>query len=119
MLANSQFYIPPARDNCDHNAHAILHSCRYFNINSTLLLSPQLDGSPDYVTCVSASQHVPLTPGFIDYASIIDNLYARRSVAHGEIALGTRRETISRGLNSNMSNVGTVNHINSSTVPSP
>ena len=27
---------------------------------------------------------------------IIDNLYARRRVAHGEIALGTRRETIRR-----------------------
>ena len=38
--------------------------------NSTLLLSPQLGGSPDYVTSVSASHPVPLTPGFIDYASI-------------------------------------------------
>ena len=34
--------------------------------NTTLLLSPQLDGSLDNVTSVSASQPVPLTPGFID-----------------------------------------------------
>ena len=28
--------------------------------------------------------------------AVMDNLYARRRVAHGEIALGTRRETITR-----------------------
>ena len=30
------------------------------------------------------------------YAGIIENLYARHRVAHGEIALGTRRETLGR-----------------------
>ena len=35
--------------------------------NSTLVLSSPPDGSPDYVTSVSPSQPVPLTPGFIHY----------------------------------------------------
>ena len=34
--------------------------------NSTLLFSCEPDGSPNYVTSDSASQPVPLTPGFID-----------------------------------------------------
>ena len=37
---------------------------------STLLISSQLDCSPDNVNTVYASQPVPLTPGLIDYVSI-------------------------------------------------
>ena len=37
--------------------------------NSTLLFPFEPDGSPNYVTSDSASQPVPLTPGFIDYLS--------------------------------------------------
>ena len=35
--------------------------------NSTLLFSSQLDGSPNSVITASASQPVPLTPGFIHH----------------------------------------------------
>ena len=42
--------------------------------NPTLLFPFEPDGSPNYVTSDSASQPVPLTPGFIDYASRIVRL---------------------------------------------
>ena len=52
-------------------------------------------------SCLSRAPQSTLCPKAqvvlsFEYASIFDNLYARRRVAHGEIALGTRRETIRR-----------------------
>ena len=47
-------------------------------------------------TTQPASEQHPVKE-LVGYLSVlIDNLYARRRVAHGEIALGTRRGTIRR-----------------------
>ena len=42
-----------------------------FHIHVLLLLSSQPEGAPDFVTPVSASQPVPLTPGLIHHARLL------------------------------------------------
>ena len=52
----------------------LLYSTNIYIYIFLLALSSQPDVSPDFVTPVSASQPVPLTPGLIDHASTVVRL---------------------------------------------
>ena len=76
---------------------SLLPSFQYFNTYFLLLLSSPPDGAPDFVTPVSASQPVPLTPGIIPHHRARLASLRAGDGAHRDIKRGKLEDAAERG----------------------